>query len=99
MIDALLEVLIDMKSNQITQYCVDKQVVVAGEEPNWNSLAACQSNLLKAKDHIEKKELADFIKKYPHYRYPGQALPNNVIKPLDKCWGRNRVYTLDGRGC
>ena len=46
MIDALLEVLIDMKSNQITQYCVDKQVVVAGEELNWNSLAACQADLL-----------------------------------------------------
>jgi hypothetical protein len=99
MIDALLEVLIDMKSNQITQYCVDKQEVVAGEDPNWNSLAACQAELLKAKNHIEKQQLADFIKKYPHYRYPGQALPNNVIKPLDKCWGRNRIYTLGGKGC
>ena len=66
MIDALLEVLIDMKSNQITQYCVDKQEVVAGEDPNWNSLAACQAELLKAKNHIEKQQLADFIKKYPH---------------------------------
>ena len=51
------------------------------------------------KNHIEKQQLADFIKKYPHYRYPGQALPNNVIKPLDKCWGRNRIYTLGGKGC
>jgi len=99
MIDTLLEVLIDMKSNEITKYCVKQQEVVAGEQLDWNSLAACQAELLQAKGHIEKKELADFVKKYPHYRYPGQALPNNVIKPLNKCWGRNRIYTLGGKGC
>tara|TARA_Y100000389_G_scaffold59713_1_gene55836 strand:- start:661 stop:960 length:300 start_codon:yes stop_codon:yes gene_type:complete len=99
MIDTLLEVLIDMKSNEITKYCVKQQEVVAGEQLDWNSLAACQAELLKAKEHIKNEELSDFLKKYPHYKYPGQALPNNVVKPLDKCWGRNRVYTLGGKGC
>jgi len=32
------------------------------------------------------------LKENPHYRYPGMALPNGKIKPLDVCWGYDRTY-------
>ena len=98
MLDTLLEVLIDMKDkNAITEYCISQQET--SQSIDYVKAAKCSSELRAAKRHIEDKELNLFLAKYPHYRYPGQALPNNVIKPLDKCWGRNRIYTLNGRGC
>ncbi len=98
MLDTLLEVILDMKDkNEITKYCISQQEI--NQPINYGKVAKCTSKLRAAKKHIEDKELNLFLAKYPHYRYPGQALPNNVIKPRDKCWGRNRVYTLGGRGC
>lgn len=99
MLDVLFDLLVDMKTNEISQYCMDKQKTVASREVDWNTVAGCQSKLLQAQTNIKDKEMADFLVKNPHYRYPGQALPNGRIKPRDRCWGKNRVYTLEGRGC
>lgn len=96
----LFELLVDMRTNEITQYCMDtRKNVATSEEPNWNSVATCQSRLLQAQTKVKDKEMADFLIQNPHYRYPGQALPNGRIKPKDRCWGRNRVHTLGGRTC
>tara|TARA_R100001591_G_scaffold6069_2_gene12464 strand:+ start:1273 stop:1422 length:150 start_codon:yes stop_codon:yes gene_type:complete len=41
---------------------------------------------------MEVEELRKFLKENPHYKYPGMALPNGKIKPLDVCWGLSKTY-------
>tara|TARA_X000001382_G_scaffold20908_1_gene12705 strand:- start:123 stop:284 length:162 start_codon:yes stop_codon:yes gene_type:complete len=43
---------------------------------------------------MEVEELRQFLKENPHYRYPGMALPNGRIKPLDVCWGSDKTYYI-----
>ena len=34
------------------------------------------------------------LEENPHYKYPGMALPNGKIKPLDVCWGSDKTYYI-----
>ena len=49
---------------------------------------------MDAQRKLEVEELRQFLKDNPHYRYPGMALPNGRIKPLDVCWGSDKTYYI-----
>lgn len=91
MIDLLLEILEQTNKNEITKYCVKNF-------NDWNKIASCQSDLLTVKKDLKEKELREFLRKNPHYRYPGVALPAGAQKSLHPCWGKDRKYHTD-RGC
>ncbi len=73
--------------NAITKYCMSRF-------EHWTDRASCAQQLR----HIERKQeveaLRKFLKENPHYRYPGMALPNGKIKPLDVCWGSDKTYYI-----
>ena len=95
MIDMLLEIVADMDNNAITKYCVAQHPYANIQEANWREISGCAADLRYAKKTVDEDELRAFLKKYPHYKYPGQALPNFVVKPLDRCWGKNRKCHRD----
>jgi hypothetical protein len=88
--DVMLELLIEMaaqsNANEITSYCLEKH------NRQINAAAACASDLRAAKRKLERQEMRDFMDANPHYHYPGMALPDGKIKPLDPCWGKTRLY-------
>ena len=64
------------------------------ETKTWSDIATC---IVTEKNKIrfaEEDRLWEFMKKHPHYRYPGMALPNGAIKPLDRCWGADKTYYI-----
>lgn len=64
------------------------------ETKTWSDIAAC---IVTEKNKIrfaEEDRIWEFLKKNPHYRYPGVALPAGQQRPLDPNWGKNRVYSL-----
>ena len=85
MIELLLSVI--EEPNQIHKYCMSKY-------EHWTGRAACVQELQHAQRKLEVEELRQFLKENPHYRYPGMALPNGKIKPLDVCWGSDRTYYI-----
>lgn len=53
------------------------------ETTTWSDIATC---IVTEKNKIrfaEEDRLWEFVKKNPHYRYPGSALPNGQILPLE----------------
>ncbi len=53
------------------------------ETKTWSDIATC---IVTEKNKIrfaEEDRLWAFVKANPHYRYPGSALPNGKILPLD----------------
>ncbi len=90
MIDVLLEIVANMDNNAITRYCLSRQPYENVQMANWREISHCAADLRYAQKTIDEDELRGFLKKYPHYKYPGRALPNFVVKPLDKCWGKDR---------
>jgi hypothetical protein len=53
------------------------------ETKTWSNIATC---IVTEKNKIrfaEEDRLWAFVKANPHYRYPGSALPNGKILPLD----------------
>ena len=83
MIELLLAMVED--TNAITKHCMSKH-------DHWTSRSACAAELRHAKRKMEVEELRKFLKENPHYKYPGMALPNGKIKPLDVCWGLSKTY-------
>ena len=63
---------------------------------SWNKVAACAAEKRSIKRAEKLAELREHLRKHPYYRYPGRALPNNVVAPLHKCWGKNRKYHREG---
>lgn len=64
------------------------------ETKTWSDIATC---IVTEKNKIrfaEEDRIWEFLKKNPHYRYPGVALPNGQKRPLDPKWGMPRVYSL-----
>ena len=85
MIELLLSVI--EESNQFHKYCMEKH-------EHWTDRAACVQELRHAERKLEVETLRQFLKENPHYRYPGMALPNGKIKPLDVCWGSDKTYYI-----
>ena len=85
MIEMLLSVI--EEPNPVHRYCMDKH-------EHWTGRAACVQELQHAQCKLEVEELRQFLKDNPHYKYPGMALPNGRIKPLDVCWGSDRTYYI-----
>jgi hypothetical protein len=94
----MLEVLLAIAATQaddnaITKYCMSKF-------EHWTDRAACGQQLRQIERELEVEALRKFLKENPHYRYPGMALPNGKIKPLDVCWGSDKTYgTSKERRC
>lgn len=91
MIELLVEVAAQLNQNEIVKYCMAKH-------DTYSEAGGCISQLQAAQRHIKEQELREFIKANPQYRYPGMALPNGKIRPLDECWGMTRMYHKEG-GC
>ena len=85
MIELLLAVI--EEQNPIHKYCMDKH-------DHWTGRAACVQELQHAQRKMEVEDLREFLKANPHYKYPGMALPNGRIKPLDVCWGSSKTYYI-----
>ena len=85
MIELLLSVI--EEPNQFHKYCMEKH-------EHWTARAACVQELRHAQRKLEVEELRQFLKENPHYKYPGMALPNGKIKPLDVCWGSDKTYYI-----
>ena len=85
MIELLIAVI--EEQNPIHKYCMDKH-------DHWTGRAACVQELRHAQRKMEVEELREFLKANPHYKYPGMALPNGRIKPLDVCWGSDKTYYI-----
>ena len=88
----MLEVLLAIAATQaddnaITKYCMSKF-------EHWTDRAACGQQLRQIERELEVEALRKFLKENPHYRYPGMALPNGKIKPLDVCWGSDKTYYI-----
>ena len=85
----MIELLLAMveEQNPIHKYCMDKH-------DHWTGRASCVQELRHAQRKMEVEELRQFLKDNPHYKYPGMALPNGRIKPLDVCWGSNKTYYI-----
>ena len=83
----MIELLLTMVEDQniITKYCMEKH-------EHWTGRAACVQELQHAQRKLEVERLRQFLKDNPHYKYPGMALPNGKIKPLDVCWGSAKTY-------
>jgi hypothetical protein len=89
----MLEVLLAIAATQaddnaITKYCMSKF-------EHWTDRASCAQQLRHIERKLEVEALREFLKENPHYRYPGMALPNGKIKPLDVCWGSAKTYGTD----
>ena len=91
MIELLVEVAAQLNNNEIVKYCMSKN-------DDYGKAGYCISQLQAAQRHIKEEELRAFMKAHPQYRYPGMALPNGKVRPLDECWGMNRMYHKEG-GC
>ena len=85
MIELLLAMVED--TNQIHKYCMDKY-------QDWTDRASCVQELRHVQRKMEVERLRQFLKDNPHYKYPGMALPNGRIKPLDVCWGSDKTYYI-----
>ena len=85
MIELLLSVI--EEPNKFHKYCMSKH-------EHWTGRAACVQELRHAERKLEVERLRQFLKENPHYRYPGMALPNGKIKPLDVCWGSDKTYYI-----
>ena len=85
MIELLLSVI--EEPNQFHKYCMEKH-------KHWTGRAAGVQELRHAERKLEVERLRQFLKENPHYRYPGMALPNGKIKPLDVCWGSDKTYYI-----
>ena len=85
MIELLLSVI--EEPNKIHKYCMSKH-------DHWTGRAACVQELQHAQRKLEVERLREFLKANPHYKYPGMALPNGKIKPLDVCWGSDKTYYI-----
>lgn len=91
MIELLVEVAEQLNNNEIVKYCMSKH-------DDYAKAGYCISELQAAHRHIKEVELRAFMKANPHYKYPGMALPNGKVRPLDECWGMTRMYHKEG-GC
>ena len=87
----MIELLLAMveEQNPIHKYCMSKH-------EHWTGRAACVQELQHVQRKMEVEELRQFLKENPHYRYPGMALPNGRIKPLDVCWASSKTYGTKG---
>ena len=85
MIELLLSVI--EEPNKFHKYSMEKH-------EHWTGRAACVQELRHAERKLEVERLRQFLKENPHYRYPGMALPNGKIKPLDVCWGSDKTYYI-----
>ena len=85
----MIELLLAMveEQNPIHKYCMSKH-------EHWTGRAACVQELRHAQRKLEVERLRQFLKENPHYKYPGMALPNGKIKPLDVCWGSDKTYYI-----
>ena len=64
------------------------------------AFASCVHEIRQAEYRKKEEEIWEFLKKNPHYRYPGVALPNGEKKPLHPCWGKDRrLSTENGYSC
>ena len=91
----MIELLLAMveEQNPIHKYCMSKH-------DHWTGRAACVQELRQTQRKMEVERLRQFLKENPHYKYPGMALPNGRIKPLDVCWGSDKTYgTSKERRC
>ncbi len=86
MLELLIEMAAQNNANEITTYCMAKH------NKEITASAACASKLRAARNKLELDEIRTFLAANPHYRYPGVALPNGAMRPLDVCWGRNKIY-------
>ena len=91
MIELLVEVAAQLNNNEIVKYCMSKN-------DDYGKAGYCISQLQAAQRHIKEEELRAYMKANPQYRYPGMALPNGMVRPLDECWGMTRLYHKEG-GC
>ena len=91
MIELLVEVAAQLNNNEIVKYCMSKN-------DDYGKAGYCISQLQAAQRHIKEVELRAYIKANPQYKYPGMALPNGKVRPLDECWGKTRMYHKEG-GC
>ena len=67
---------------------------------DFMSIASCVHKIRVEIRKQKEDELWEFMKKNPHYRYPGVALPNGQKKPLHPCWGKDRrISTENSYSC
>ena len=62
------------------------------ETTTWGDIASCIVTEKNKVRYAEEDRIWEFLKKNPHYRYPGVALPAGAKRPLDVCWGQSRTY-------
>jgi len=86
MLELLIEMAAQSNANEITSYCLEKH------NRQINAAAACASDLRAAKRKLELQDMREFLEANPHYHYPGMALPDGKIRPLDACWGKTKLY-------
>ena len=82
MIEILLASFLSMDDNAITKYCMAKYSYENFQEANWNKISGCASELRQIQINADKKELQDFLRNNPRYKFPGQS--------LNKCFGKPR---------
>ena len=95
MLELLIEMVAQDRSNEITKYCMSKH------HHEISASAKCASDLRAQQRKLDNAEYQKHLDDNPHYRYPGMALPNGAIRPLDPCWGQPRVLStnINKRSC
>lgn len=83
--------------NSSVYMCRDKHGYIGLQETKtYSAIAACIDSARNAVLQKEHDRLWNFLKKNPHYRYSGVALPAGQKKPLHSCWGKDKK---DGTSC
>lgn len=73
-----------LDNNQATVHCLQKYNYDGNVlNIDWNKISKCQQKFIIESESEKLKELRDFLKHNPRYRYPGQSLNKCFNKPRE----------------
>ena len=75
--------------NWYIKYC--KKEVEFEKTQDWNKLSRCTSKFVIERENAQLKELHDFVRANPRYRFPGQSLNRCFGKPREMPFERSVV--------